>query len=282
MLKYTKNILIFLSVLIITMQFSFSASAIKIDGNAGNAEWLDAEGYNVIEVNSNCGCEITFMHIQLLPDENDKVIYFCSKLLLPLDDENVNNISIILSFNGNSDIVLNMDGTCEYDNELYFAECRSSYYTSGGIAIIEAAITVKTGIEYNSSLSIYATDTSAQRSKTYDLDVLSYEEHFDETTEKTASAKSKKTAKIKTTKTKTTKITKSKTTKSTTTIESSVKISAEQGSDKSIRDTSLAANRKNLGYICAAVVAGSAAVVFVVYCMKASKKTKNKDNDEEQ
>lgn len=191
-----------------------------------STEWDDATLHILLEAYDVSNSDLCFAAIKVKYDYRINRIYIL--FLLEFDGFNDDKLcGAVMNINGYGNVKIMVDGTTEFNDEVYYAQLDAEYADSRSNNIImETTLGIKNGIPENVNMDVNIIDTYGVRSNTFHVDITEAEDDepddsgnngdSGDTNRKTSKTK---TTKVKTTKKKTTKVksTKEKTTKAKTT-----------------------------------------------------------------
>ncbi len=197
-----KNVVSFLTAVIVIICCSFTCLAVDFDGVPHNDEWFEGAIYS-FENPDGFNNDVSFAYMRLIPHPESNQLYLCISMRVD-DISSPQSSGVILSLNSGEEIRLDGSGNSPYNTDLYNIEYAMAYDEGSSNIVYEIMLGVKYGIPNGSYLCVRVCDCRSIPSNEFgfDLDIVNDVVQSEEaesseksTTKKSSADKSNKTNK---------------------------------------------------------------------------------------
>lgn len=226
---FKKFVCLLLTFVIVFYVGVLGVSALKIDGVMDEADWKNAEKFNIIVSSSSANCKVKLGVVFVLEERKNNRINFGFKVKLSENIGESKSYGVAISINNSDFIYISADSLSDYNTDLFGVEY--AFEVTGEDSFnVEVGLGMKYGIDSFENVRVRFIDASGAPSTVFDVDYKLSSSAVDEetatvpTSVDNAELQSPTNKAEKTTTNKTTKV---KTTKAKTTKEKSTKLKSD-------------------------------------------------------
>ncbi len=181
-LKIKLTAFLLLAIVLFSLCFAFSASAIKIDGIMNDSSWIDSDSVVFVSSADNPNCDVEFASVSVLTDKKSNQILLGFRVELSNAVENSSDYGVAVSINSDEFVYIIPSGVSAYDIDKYSADGSVSLVNEKYF-VAEVAIGMKYGLSSVKSIDVRAVDSHGMPSNVYQLDVDSVLADLNDVTE---------------------------------------------------------------------------------------------------